>query len=84
MAVAGSGGLRMDSGVLGCGGEIIHHKVEQMVGSNVAQPGGKEHGKDLVVFDGLMQCGDQMFFGDSAFIEKFLHQLVFALGNNFH
>ena len=85
MAIAGRGGLiGMHCGVF-CGrGEIIDYEIQQMVGADVAQPGGKQHWENPVFLDGFMQRWNQVFFSDGAFIEELFHQLVFAFGNNLH
>jgi hypothetical protein len=52
----------MDGGVLGGGGEIIDYKIQQVIGTNVAQAGGEEHWKNPVIANGLMQGGNQVLF----------------------
>jgi hypothetical protein len=85
VAIAGRGGLiGVHCGVFCSRREVIHYKIEQMVGANVAQSGGKEHRKNPVFFNSFMQRWNQVFFGDGPLIKELFHQLVFALGNNFH
>ncbi len=84
VAVPGADWFSVYCSMLCCRGEIIHHKVEQVVGPDIAQPGRKEHGENPVFFDSFVQCGNQVLFGDGPLVEKLFHQLVFAFSHNFH
>ena len=59
-------------------------KIQQVVAAYVSQPARKEHRKNPVLADGLMQGDDQVLFRDGSFAEKLFHQLVFALGYQLH
>src|ERR1051326_3741403 len=81
VAVTGRGCLiGVYRGMLCSGGEIIHDKIEQVVRTNIAQSGGKQHGENSVFLNSFVQRWNQMLFGDGAFIKELLHQLVFAFG----
>src|SRR3954453_3292776 len=61
---------------------VVHQKVEQMVGADIAQSRSEEYGEDLIVADGLVQRRDQMLLRDRSRVEELFHQLIFALGND--
>ena len=52
-----------------------------MIEGHVGEAAGKKHGKDAVLANRLVERGDQVVFGDGALLEIFLHQLVFAFGD---
>ena len=83
MAIAGRR-ARVYRSVLGGRGEVVDHEIEQMVGADVAQAGGKQHGENPVFLDCFVQRRYEMFFGNRSFVEKLFHQLVFAFSNNLH
>src|SRR5436305_9605337 len=49
MAVAGSIRRSIDSAVLSRCGTVINNKIQEMVGADVAQPGGKDYRENPVV-----------------------------------
>ena len=52
-----------------------------MIEGHVGEAAGEQHGEDAVFADGFMERGDEVVFGDGAFLEVLFHQLVFAFGN---
>src|SRR5207253_10774326 len=62
-------------------GAIVHDEIHQLVGDDVAQGRREQHGEQLVLADGIVQSGNQILFGNRAFVEEFFHQLVVAFGN---
>ena len=62
-------------------GGIVHDEIHQLVGPDVAQARREQHGEQLVLADGIVQGGNQILFGNRAFVEEFFHQLVVAFGN---
>ena len=77
----GSGAHRA---ALGCRGHVVHDEVEHFVGADVAQARSEEHGKDLVLANGVVQTGDNVLFVDGAFVEELFHQRVIAFGHQFY
>ena len=62
----------------------VHDEVHDTVGAHIAQPGSKQHRKNFVFTDGIVQCGNQIFFGESACVKEFFHQRIIALGDHFY
>ncbi len=56
-------------------------EVEEMIEGHVGEAARKEHGEDAVFANGFMERGDEVVFGDGAFLEILFHQLVFAFGD---
>ena len=83
-AGASASGCGRDAGdgrALGSRGRVDLEEVEEMIEGHVGEAAGKEHGEDAVFADGFMKRGDEVVFGDGAFLEVLLHQLVFAFGD---
>src|SRR4051812_28422607 len=82
MSVAAGFGRGVHRAMLAGVGSVVHEKIEQVIHADVAETGGEEHGEDLVVFDGLVQRGDEMLFRDGSSIEELFHQFVFAFSDD--
>ncbi len=59
-------------------------EIQDRVAADIVQGGTQQHGKDLLVANFLVQTLPQILGWKRAFLEEFLHQLVFAFGNQFH
>src|SRR6185437_5216106 len=63
---------------------VIAQEIHQLVGTDIPQAGGEEHGKDAIFADGLVQRGDKVLFGNGALVKELFHQGVVTFGNHFH
>src|ERR1051326_1647124 len=61
----------------GCRTEL-QNKIQQAIGSDVAQSGIDQNGKELAFSNRIVQGGDQVPFRDGSLIEEFLQQLVLS------
>ena len=70
-----------DGRALRSSGRVDLQEIEKMIEGHVGEAAGKEHGEDAIFADGFVKRGDEVIFGDGAFLEVLFHQLVFAFGN---
>ena len=77
-------GNAVQGSVFGASRRVIDQEVHELVDADVSQPRSKQHRENLVFADRVMQRGNEMFFRNGAFFEELLHQLVVALGDQFH
>ena len=59
-------------------------KFENQVRADVVQRRGAQHREDAHLAHALLEAFDNMFGAKGAFLEKFFHQGIVALGYHFH
>ena len=64
--------------VFGGGGGVVDDEVHDAIGADIAQARTEDNGKNLVLADGVVQGGNQIFFAEGSGFEEFFHQLVVA------
>ena len=74
-------GAAVDRAALDRRRHVVHDEVQHLVGADVAQSGGEEHGENLVFANGVVQAADDVLFGDGALVEELFHQRVVAFGD---